>query len=200
MVGVLQDATGETIGVHRTYLARDANGKAPVSQPRKVLGQLAGGAIRIREPSTGTLALAEGIETACGVMEATGTATWSTVGAGNLQGVVVPTSVSVVELWADHDAHGVGQTAAEKAAVAYHAAGRAVVILVPPEPGDWLDVLVTHGPEALRTARAMAQPWVPSAVPATWEQPCHSTSTGSRHSRSMCSWPPRAAGACSCGS
>ena len=182
MVGVIQDSAGATIGVHRTYLAHEANAKAAVGQPKKALGKLAGGAIRLREPSTGTLALAEGIETALAVMEATGTATWSTVGAENLKGVGVPAGVTIVEFWADHDANEVGQKAAEKAAAALHALGHAVFVLIPPEPGDWLDVFVAQGPEALRTARARAQPWVPpgppvsgaaadTKLPPSWEPP-----------------------------
>src|SRR5262249_55948551 len=150
--------TGVTIGVQRTYLALEGTGKAAVGPPKKALGKVVGGAIRLGEPSTGTLALAEGIETALAVMEATGTPAWAAVGAENLRRVAIPSGVAAVELWADHDANGVGQTAAEKAAAAYHAAGREVFILVPPEAGDWLDVLVARGPEALRAARAMAQP------------------------------------------
>jgi putative DNA primase/helicase len=164
MVGIVADVAGRPIGLHRTYLDLETPRKAAVDQPKKALGKVKGGAIHLSVPTNGTLALAEGIETALAVHAATGTAVWSVLGAAMLGSVGLPDTVTHVEIWADHDRHGAGQAAAARAARAYHATGRSVRILVPPSPGDWLDMFITaDGPEALRTAQATAAPWEPPA-------------------------------------
>jgi putative DNA primase/helicase len=164
MVGIVADVAGRPIGLHRTYLDLETPRKAAVDQPKKALGKVKGGAIHLSVPTNGTLALAEGIETALAVHAATGTAVWSVLGAAMLGSVGLPDAVTHVEIWADHDRHGAGQAAAARAARAYHATGRSVRILVPPSPGDWLDMFITaDGPEALRTAQATAAPWEPPA-------------------------------------
>ena len=94
-------------------------------------------------------------------MEATGTPTWSTASAGRHGTVCLPDTVRRVELWADHDAGGAGQGAAERRPRASHREGREVVVLLPEEPGtDWLDVRGTHGADALVGARQRARPWL----------------------------------------
>ncbi len=150
---------GTVVAAHRTYLDRTNDGKASVPTPKKSLGPVKGGAIRLVEAGE-TLALAEGIETALAVYEATGTPAWSVVSAGNMACVRVPEEVRAVELWADGDA--AGRDAAEETARRHHGEGRTVFVMVAPDGRDWLDVLVAEGPEALRRARAKASAWEPS--------------------------------------
>ena len=49
--------------IHRTYLARDGAGKAPVDPQKMMLGPCRGGAVRLADP-TDTLMVGEGIEPA----------------------------------------------------------------------------------------------------------------------------------------
>ncbi|NLG65983.1 MAG: hypothetical protein GX537_10300, partial [Actinobacteria bacterium] len=175
MLAKVVDAAGYVVAAHRTYLDPIGPGKADVPSPKKLTtptvdGATSGAAVRLFEPAY-VLALAEGIETALAVHEATGTPTWSTVSAGGLEAVQVPAAVRRVELWADLDESGRGREAAEKAAARLTAEGRDVRVLTPPrlhEDGatgtDWLDVLVELGPEALTAAQAAAEQWQPPAA------------------------------------
>lgn len=62
LIAAVTDGKGNLTGVHRTWLAPDG-GKAPVDQPRRALGHLAGNGVRFGVV-TDTLTAAEGIETA----------------------------------------------------------------------------------------------------------------------------------------
>ena len=126
---------GEIVAVHRTFLDPRGAGKADVPQPKKLTlavrpGASRGAAIRL-SPLAETLALAEGIETALAVSEATGVPVWSTVSAPGMHSIVVPTGVTTVEIWADGDESG--ERAAEALATRLHAEGKQVFVLLPRE-------------------------------------------------------------------
>ena len=59
------------IGIHRTFLARDGSGKAPVEPAKMMLGPCRGGAVRLGAPSN-FLMVGEGMETCLAAMQATG--------------------------------------------------------------------------------------------------------------------------------
>jgi len=170
------------VAMHRTYLApfgaitttgEPDHGKAPVKVVKKLStpiyqGATSGAAIRLY-PATGeTLALAEGIETALAIRQATGTPTWSTVSAGGLGAIELPGEIRTVEIWAD--AGDIGSQKAKQAAERLAAEGRRVFVISPPSPDqpdanidtdakpkDWLDILVSDGATALTAAREAAQ-------------------------------------------
>lgn len=62
LIAAVTDGKGAVIGVHRTWLSPDG-GKAPVDQPRRALGHLAGNGVRFGA-ITDTMLAAEGLETA----------------------------------------------------------------------------------------------------------------------------------------
>jgi phage/plasmid primase-like uncharacterized protein len=128
------------LGLHLTLLEPDGRGRrekrlARGSKPR-------GGAIRLYPLEAGQpLALAEGIETALAVREATGWPVWATTAALFMKEVIVPPEVEQVLIAADHDRAGID--AAHALARKLLREGRKVKLAVPPEEGDdWLDVLV----------------------------------------------------------
>jgi putative DNA primase/helicase len=128
------------LGLHLTTLEPDGRGRrekrlARGSKPK-------GGAIRLYPLEEGKpLALAEGIETALAVREATGWPAWATIAAPFMKEVVVPHEVKEVVIAADHDKAGID--AARALARKLLREGREVRLAVPPEEGeDWLDVLV----------------------------------------------------------
>lgn len=154
MVARVTDADGAFAGVHRTYLTH-SGGKAVVHDeagkplPVKKLatvrdGVMRGAVVRLFEPRTGSVALAEGIETALAVYQHSGVPVWACVSAFGLETAVLPDDISDVFICADNDRSGAGQTAAARAARRLAREGRRVRVLIPPAPGmDWLDVVRT---------------------------------------------------------
>ena len=70
---VTRGTDGEPLAIHRTFLARDGAGKAPVTPQKMMLGPCRGGAVRLAT-ATGKLMVGEGIETCLAAMQATGLA------------------------------------------------------------------------------------------------------------------------------
>lgn len=66
MVAAVTTFSGEIVGAHRTWLARDGSAKAPVNPPRKAMGHLLGQAVRFGHADD-VLAAGEGIETVLSV-------------------------------------------------------------------------------------------------------------------------------------
>ncbi|MFC0217590.1 toprim domain-containing protein [Pseudochelatococcus lubricantis] len=62
MVAAVTDLAGRQTGAHRTWLAPDGSGKAPVETPRRAMGDLLGCAVRFGVAGE-VLAAGEGIET-----------------------------------------------------------------------------------------------------------------------------------------
>jgi putative DNA primase/helicase len=133
------------LGLHLTTLEPDGRGRkekrlAKGSRPK-------GGAIRLFPLEAGQpLALAEGIETALAVREATGWPVWALVAASFLKEASLPPEVKEVVVAADHDKAGL--EAAKALARRLLREGRRVRLAVPPVEGeDWLDALKRLGPE-----------------------------------------------------
>lgn len=136
MLARVDDANGNFIAVHRTWLRPDGSGKAALRDQKLSLAPTGGGAIRLA-PAGSVLAVSEGIENALTAIRF-GFAAWSAVSSGGMTGVVLPPIVSRVLILADHDANGVGQRAAER----WLEEGRTVELVMPPRPGDLNDVLM----------------------------------------------------------
>lgn len=152
MLACVSDADGAFVGVHRTYLTHTGGKACVVDEAGKPLpvkklatvrdGVMRGAAVRLSEPRAGTLALAEGIETALAVQQHSDVPTWACVSAFGIETIVLPDDVVDVFLCADNDASGAGQKAAARAARRLARQGRRIRLLVPPHPGmDWLDVV-----------------------------------------------------------
>jgi hypothetical protein len=62
MLAAVTDLDGTITGVHRTWLARDGSGKAPIATPRRAMGQLLGNGVRFGVVKD-VVAVGEGIET-----------------------------------------------------------------------------------------------------------------------------------------
>jgi putative DNA primase/helicase len=140
MVAAVQNLAGEIVAIHRTFLTGDGR-KAPVEPVKMALGPIRGRAVRLA-PAGETLALAEGIETALSVHQATGIATWAALGTANLARVELPTFVRQVIICADNDANGAGEKAALAAAAKLTREGCKVQIARPPGASmDFNDLL-----------------------------------------------------------
>ncbi|MDA2926322.1 toprim domain-containing protein [Acidobacteria bacterium AH-259-G07] len=132
LVAKVSGKDGNGIGLQRIYLTRDGQ-KANVPEVKKAIGKLKGGAIRLDDPND-VLHLAEGIETALAVRQATGEPTWATVSATGLEKVELPSNVKTVHIWADLDRSETGEKSAQKLATRLYQDGITVFVHLPDSP------------------------------------------------------------------
>ncbi|MCE3370507.1 toprim domain-containing protein, partial [Staphylococcus aureus] len=74
--------------------------------PKRALGSLGQGAVRLAEPVDGKLGLAEGIESALSAMQLFGIPCWASLGNERFGLVAIPDSVRELHLFIDNDAGG----------------------------------------------------------------------------------------------
>lgn len=136
---VARGADGEPLAIHRTFLARDGAGKAPVIPQKMMLGPCRGGAVRLAVP-TGKLMVGEGIETCLAAIQATGLPAWAALSTSGLRTLPLPAEIDEVIVLADGD--DPGEAAALEAARRWKREGRTVRIARPPTGMDFNDVLL----------------------------------------------------------
>ena len=129
----------EVVAIHRTFLVADGRKKAPVSQNKMMLGPCSGGAVRLADHGE-ELVMAEGIETALSVLQATGKPVWACLSTSGLKAVILPPEVKIVTIAADGDE--AGEKAAQEAARRFYLEGREVKIARPPAGMDFNDLLM----------------------------------------------------------
>ena len=134
---------GTPIAIHRTYLARDGGGKAPVDPEKMMFGLCRGGAVRLAEPGD-VLMVGEGIETCLAAMQATGHPAWAALSTSGMRSLDLPTDVRDVIVLADGDE--AGEAAARRCALRWKREGRRVRIARPPQGPDFNDMLLGRAP------------------------------------------------------
>lgn len=151
MLAMVQGPDGKPISIHRTYLkdgqkARIIAPDGEVLSARKVMSNVRGGSIRLFDPMDDRLAIAEGIETALAVHLMTGLPVWAGISAGIMKGMVLPSEIKRVYVFADNDpadcnGKRAGPDSAHKFAERLRKEGRKVYVTVPSVVGsDFLDV------------------------------------------------------------
>lgn len=137
-------STEEPISLHRTWLAQDGSGKAPIDTPRLLLKghRKKGGVVRLSGSAGRQQGFAEGIETALSAIDKT-VAAWATLDAGNLAAMPVLPEIESPWVFADNDE--AGRKAARAFAERWTAAGREVRIYTPAQPGADLNDELRQG-------------------------------------------------------
>jgi putative DNA primase/helicase len=131
------------IAVHRTFLDVASGKRAGFERPKRALGSLGCGAVRLAPPVQGRLGLAEGIESALSATQLFGIPCWATLGNERFGLVAVPESVRELYLFIDNDTGGT--LAEERAMKAYAAPHRVIHSRAPASPGfDWNDELTSQ--------------------------------------------------------
>jgi hypothetical protein len=144
MIGlVTRGPDDEPVAIHRTYLARDGGGKAPVEPQKMMLGPCRGGTVRLA-PVSEVLMVGEGLETCLAAMQSKRLSAWAALSASGLPSLELPESIREVIILADGDP--AGEAAAYKAAVRWNREGRRVRIAHPPQGLDFNDVLLGRAP------------------------------------------------------
>ena len=134
------DQPASFIGIHRTFLLADGSSKAALEPAKMSLGPIGGGGVPLADRGE-KMAVSEGIETGLSFMQATGIPTWAALSAGGMKRLVLPSEAREVLIAADADE--VGLQAADEAASRWHAEGRRVRIIKPPEGLDFNELAGT---------------------------------------------------------
>jgi hypothetical protein len=147
---VTRGVDDKPLAIHRTFLARDGQGKAPIDPQKMMLGPCRGGAVRLAAPSD-VLMVAEGIETSLAAMLATGHPAWAALSTSGLRSLDLPREVRNVIVLADGD--DPGEAAAQGCALRWKREGRRVRIARPPRGMDFNDLLVRPAPRSEEVVR-----------------------------------------------
>jgi putative DNA primase/helicase len=142
MVAAITNPACKHVATHRTFLADDGSGKANVSTQRKVAGKYGKSpTIRLMPPAP-MMGIAEGLETSLAAARLFRVPVWSVICANGIETFEPPSECRHLVVFADNDAHGVSQRAAEKLCARLSIATE---IKMPERPGaDFNDVLISE--------------------------------------------------------
>ena len=143
MVAAVQGPDRTITGILRTFLAAGGSKKAAVPQNKMMLGRCAGGGVRLAAAAD-RVAVAEGLETALSVLQATNIPTWATLSTSGMRSLILPSNVREIIICADGD--DPGEAAARDVAKRWVGEGRRVRIARPPRGCDFNDVLMGRTP------------------------------------------------------
>lgn len=161
ILSLVVDPEERGVTLHRIYLTPEGR-KAPVPAPKKLMSHpadvsLHGAAIRLF-PAGQVLGVAEGVETAIAVTEATGIPCWATISSTFLKTFIPPRGVQRVIAFADKDRptaqfpEGAGYEAGKSLVQKLWSKGFKASIELPPSEipedakgVDWLDEFVQNG-------------------------------------------------------
>ena len=135
---ITHGADATPLAIHRTFIARDGQGKAAVEPQRMMLGPVRGGCVRLA-PGAEHILIGEGIETCLACMQATGLPAWAALTTSGFHNLELPPEIGTVTILCDGDQPG--QDAAKAAAARWTRQSRQVRIAHPPKGQDFNDVL-----------------------------------------------------------
>jgi putative DNA primase/helicase len=146
MIAPIVNVSGDRIAVHKTFLKPDGSGKADLAkdEQREVCGPMKGGAVRLAKYCPDRfLLVSEGIESVLSAMRIFGLPGWASICTSGMEALELPEDVRSVAIAVDNDENGAGQCAALSARERWISEGREVRLLMPPNVGDFNDILNT---------------------------------------------------------
>ena len=166
MIAAVTDLSGAITGAHRTWLAPDGSGKAPVLTSRRAMGHLLGHAVRFGT-ARDAMAAGEGIETVLSlrsVLPAMPMA--AALSTGHLAAFLPPPGLRRLYIAPDRDR--AGHWAADRLLAQAQEAGIEAIVLAP-TTGDFNDDLRQLGADAL--AGKVRVQLAPEDVDRFWRPP-----------------------------
>jgi DNA primase len=137
MVASVTDLAGAVVAIQRTFLLPDGSGKAAIERPKRALGPVTQGAVRLG-PAGPLVGLAEGIETGLSAMQLFAVPVWCALGS-NLARITLPAGTGKVAIFADRGE--AGERAADAACAAFRSQRRKVTVRYPSQGKDFNDEL-----------------------------------------------------------
>lgn len=160
MLGMVRNVEGKPVTMHRTFLDASHPKKANILRSKMIFAAIEdvrGCSIQLDQPvvvneaGEKLIGIAEGIENALSVREATGTPMWVGISDRLMEMVKLPSDVKYVLIWADIEPSGAGLAAAKRMKARLESEGRQAKIMTPDAAGvekiDWNDVYQTQGLE-----------------------------------------------------
>ena len=149
MLASVTDLDGRQTGAHRTWLAPDGSGKAPVETPRRAMGDLLGHGVRFGAAGE-VLAAGEGIETVLSPRQVMPHMPMlAALSAAHLAAILFPAKLRRLYVLRDRDPAG---DAARDSLIARAASCGIEAIALTPAHEDFNDDLRRRGTDALRAA------------------------------------------------
>lgn len=149
MLASVTDLRGRRTGAHRTWLARNGTGKAPIETPRRAMGDLLGHAVRFGLPGS-VMAAGEGIETTLSLRCAMpDMAMAAALSAAHLAAILFPPTLRRLYVIRDNDPAGDG---ARDTLIGRAAEAGIEVIALSPTTEDFNEDLRRFGLATLRTS------------------------------------------------
>jgi hypothetical protein len=150
MIAAVTNLSGAMTGAHRTWLAPDGFGKAPVDTPRRAMGDLLGNAVRFGVADDDVLVAGEGIETMLSLRYALPAMSMAAaLSANHLAALLLPPTLR--RLYIARDADAAGDIALAALNERAEAAGIEAIALSP-RMGDFNEDLSAFGLDALQAA------------------------------------------------
>lgn len=135
-VAGITGADGALQGVQVTLLTAHGTAKAAVPTPRRVIGKLMGGVVRLAEVRD-ELAIGEGVETLLSASEMFGVPAWAALSADNLARIVISKPLRRIIIAADNDDAGIRAADALRGRMTHSTIVEMEV--APPGFNDWND-------------------------------------------------------------
>lgn len=137
MIAAVSNDKGSLVAIQRTFLAIDGLGKAPMDAPKRSLGPVGQGMVKLA-PAMQTIGIAEGVETGLSAMELFRLPVWCALGS-NLAKIELPPNIRNVVIFADQGKAGL--LAAQKAFATFRRQDKNVALRLPQHGDDWNDHL-----------------------------------------------------------
>ena len=140
LIGAVVDGAGDVIGLQRIFIAPDGAGKARMRKPKRSLGRVLGGSLRLG-PLAAEVIVCEGPEDGLSLaQELPGQSVWVTLGTAMMPAVQYPPEVRSIVLAGDNNP--AGRAAVERAALALNDKGYSVRSMFPADGfADFNDML-----------------------------------------------------------
>ncbi len=136
LVAAISDAQGALQGVQVTLLSAHGTAKAALATPRRVIGKMLGGTVRLAEAHD-ELAVGEGVETMLTASEVFGVPAWAALSVDNLSRLVIAHPLRRLIIAADND--DAGMRAAQSLRARMTGSTRVEIEAAPPGFNDWND-------------------------------------------------------------
>lgn len=159
LVALATDADGTVHAVQQIYVTEDGR-KAPLKVQKRTNKAHDGWSevAAVRLPGSTPIVMAEGVETALSVWQATRQETWACLGISNIARAPVPERLAIIVARDGDEPGSKADQQLRRAVTILRGQGREVAVAEPPVGKDFNDILLGDGEQAIRDliARALA--------------------------------------------